>query len=242
MQKPVYKAAIFDMDGTVLDTVGDLTDAVNYTMGQLGLKDDFTESDAKLFFGSGVSVALTRAFAVIKGLAEGYDLLRVGTDEDNISEHIDRELLKKAESVYKPYYSSHNDIKTCEYPGISKAVRELRAAGIMTAVVSNKPHDSVVSLSDKLFPGLFSSCLGEQPGIKRKPAPDMTEKVLKELRVPAEDAVYIGDSEIDLLTAENSGLDCIAVTWGFRGRDFLKEHGAKMIVDSTDELLKLITE
>ncbi len=70
----------------------------------------------------------------------------------------------------------------------------------------------------------------------------MTEKVLKELRVPAEDAVYIGDSEIDLLTAENSGLDCIAVTWGFRGRDFLKEHGAKMIVDSTDELLKLITE
>lgn len=228
------------MDGTTLDTVGDLTDAVNYTMRSLGLKDDFKPEDAKLFFGSGVTVALTRAFAMMQGIAEGYELLKVGTENDDISPKTDQSLLKAAENIYKPYYSSHNNIKTGEYPGISALIKSLNAAGVKTAVVSNKPHDSVVSLSDKLFHGLFDICLGEQPGIKRKPAPDMTLKVLSELQILAKDAVYIGDSEIDLETASNSGLDCIAVTWGFRNREFLKSHGAEIIVDSTKEILRLM--
>ncbi|MBQ6966691.1 MAG: HAD family hydrolase [Lachnospiraceae bacterium] len=235
-----YNAAIFDMDGTTLDTVGDLTDAVNHTMRTLGLKDGFSYEDAKLFFGSGVTVALTRAFALMQGIASGYELLKVGTEDDPISPKVDKTLLKKAEEIYKPYYSSHNAIKTGEYPGISPLLKDLRANGVKTAVVSNKPHDSVLALSDRLFNGLFDACLGEQQEIKRKPAPDMTLKILNELQVSREDAVYIGDSEIDLETARNSGLACIAVTWGFRNREFLKEHGAVMIVDSTEEILDLI--
>lgn len=235
-----YKAAIFDMDGTVLDTVGDLRDAVNHTMEQLGYSGNFSDEDAKLFFGSGVRVALTRAFAVLNGIANGYNLLKVGTENDDISPRIDMDEVSKAEAIYKPYYSTHNDIKTGEYPGITGLLKELRKYGILTAVVSNKPDDSVISLSDNLFKGLFDICLGEKDGIKRKPAPDMTLKVLNELGVETRDAVYIGDSEIDLLTARNSGLDCIAVSWGFRSRDFLKAHGAEIIVDTTDEIKNIL--
>ena len=235
-----YKAAVFDMDGTVLDTVGDLTDAVNYSMEQLGYSGNFSDEDAKLFFGSGVRVALTRAFAVLNGIANGYDLLKVGTENDDISPRINMDEVSKAEAIYKPYYSTHNDIKTGEYPGITGLLKDLRKSGILTAVVSNKPNDSVVSLSDNLFKDLFDICLGEKDGIKRKPAPDMTLKVLNELGVEARDAVYIGDSEIDLLTAGNSGLDCIAVSWGFRSRDFLKAHGAEIIVDTTEEIRDIL--
>ncbi len=235
-----YRAAIFDMDGTTLDTVGDLLDAVHHTMKTLGLKEDFSEEDAKLFFGSGVTVALKRVFALLQGKASGYDLLRIGTENDDISPLLDTALLKKAEEIYKPYYSTHNAIKTGEYPGISRLLTELREAGVKTAVVSNKPHGSVIALSERLFNGLFDSCLGEQPGIKRKPAPDMTLKVLGDLRVSREESVYIGDSEIDLKTAASSGLDCIAVTWGFRNREFLKEHGAVMIADTAEDVRELI--
>ena len=237
-----YSAAIFDMDGTTLDTVGDLTDAVNHTMLTLGLKTAFSEEDAKLFFGSGVTVALTRAFALMQGIASGYELLKVGTEDDPISPKVDKTLLKKAEEIYKPYYSSHNAIKTGEYPGISPLLKALRANGIKTAVVSNKPHDSVIALSDRLFNDLFDACLGEQQGIKRKPAPDMTLKILNELQVSREDAVYIGDSEIDLETARNSGLDCIGVAWGFRGTEFLKSHGAEFVAETTEDIKKRILE
>lgn len=237
-----YRAAIFDMDGTTLNTVGDLIDAVNYTMKTLGYDVYFGDEDAKLFFGSGVTVALTRVFARMKGIASGYDLLRVGSGDDDISPLIDPQEIKRAEAIYKPYYSAHNNIKTGEYPGISSLLKDLRKAGIKTAVVSNKPHDSVKALTDKLFNGLFDLSLGEKAGIQRKPAPDMVLNVLGDLGVGKEEAVYIGDSEIDLLTAENSGMDCIAVTWGFRNRKFLEDYGAGMIADSAEDILSMIRE
>ncbi|MCR4589617.1 MAG: HAD family hydrolase [Lachnospiraceae bacterium] len=234
-----YKAAIFDMDGTVLDTAGDLTDAINHALGSLGYRDDFTVEDSKFFFGSGIKVAITRAFALAEGMASGRELLRVGTEKDDISPRIDEELVSKALEIYRPYYSTHNDIKTREYPGITELLKSLKKAGIKTAVVSNKPNDSVVALSERLFNGLFDVYMGEQPGIERKPAPDMTLKILSELGMEKKDAVYIGDSEIDLLTAKNSGLDCITVTWGFRSREYLEEHGASVFADNTGEVLKL---
>ena len=231
-----YKAAIFDMDGTVLDTAGDLTDAINHALGLLGYRNDFTVEDSKFFFGSGIKVALTRAFALAENMASGYELLKVGTENDDISPRIDEELITKAVELYRPYYSTHNDIKTREYPGISDLIKELKKSGIKTAVVSNKPDDSVRALSERLFSGLFDVYLGEQPGIKRKPAPDMVNKALDTLGVEKKDAVYIGDSEIDLLTAKNSGLDCITVTWGFRTREYLEEHGATVFADTTSEV------
>ena len=232
-----YKAAIFDMDGTVLDTSGDLTAAVNYTLGALGYRNDFTAEEGKFFFGSGVKAALIRAFAAASDIASGYDLLKVGTDNDDITPLIDEELVIKATEIYRPYYAAHNEEKTREYAGISELIKALRNAGIKTAVVSNKPDDSVKALSQRLFSGLFDLCLGEQPGIRRKPAPDMTLKTLSYLGVKNADAVYIGDSEIDLQTAKNSELDCITVTWGFRTREFLEKHGAAVFADTPEEIL-----
>ena len=165
-----YRAAIFDMDGTVLDTLEDLKDAINYTFGKLGRKNDFTYEDAKLLFGSGVSVAIRRALAMELKLAEGYDLLKIGTEKDDISSRLDSGILSEAEEIYKPYYKAHNDIKTGEYPGITKLILDLREKGVKTAVVSNKPDSSVRVLTEKLFPDLFSVYIGEKEGIRRKPA------------------------------------------------------------------------
>lgn len=235
-----YRAAIFDMDGTILDTVGDLTDAINYTLGTLGLSGTISYEDAKFMFGSGVRVALIRAVALIRGLASTHELLKVGTDRDDITEKVDSDLISKAEAIMKPYYAAHNDIKTGQYPGTGRLLEDLRSAGIKTAVVSNKPDESVRALSNKLFPGLFNAAIGEQPGLNRKPAPDMIKKTLRELGIGKKEAVYIGDSEIDLQTAANSGLDCITVTWGFRSREFLKDHGALIFADSAEDVFKLI--
>ncbi|MBQ8974982.1 MAG: HAD family hydrolase, partial [Oscillospiraceae bacterium] len=135
------------------------------------------------------------------------------------------------------YYPYHCEIKTRPYDGVSDMIRLLRENGIMTAVVSNKMDKSVQALCVKHFDGLVDVAAGEnEPHVKRKPAPDMTKKVMQELGVTPEEAVYIGDSEIDMQTAENSGLKCISVAWGFRTREFLEEHGASMIIDSVDEL------
>ncbi len=228
------------MDGTILDTVGDLTDAINYTLGTLGLSGTISYEDAKFMFGSGVRVALIRAVALIRGLASTHELLKVGTDRDDITEKVDSDLISKAEAIMKPYYAAHNDIKTGQYPGTGRLLEDLRSAGIKTAVVSNKPDESVRALSNKLFPGLFNAAIGEQPGLNRKPAPDMIKKTLRELGIGKKEAVYIGDSEIDLQTAANSGLDCITVTWGFRSREFLKDHGALIFADSAEDVFKLI--
>jgi len=235
-----YKAAVFDMDGTILDTVGDLTDAINHTLETLGLSGTVSYEDAKFMFGSGVRVALIRAVALINGIASVPGLLNVGTDRDDITEQVDPDLISKAEAIMKPYYAAHNDIKTGQYPGTGRLLDDLRRAGVKTAVVSNKPDESVRALSQKLFPGQFDAAIGEQPGLNRKPAPDMIEKTLSELGIDKKDAVYIGDSEIDLQTAKNSGLDCITVTWGFRSREFLKDHGALLFADSAEDVFKLI--
>ena len=127
------------------------------------------------------------------------------------------------------------------YAGILELLEKLRTAGVKTAVVSNKPDIAVQKLVNDLFTGMFDLSVGEMDGVRRKPAPDMTEKALRDLgTTDKKEAVYIGDSEIDMQTAENSGLDCISVDWGFRGRKFLEEHKAKTIVSRPEEILPLI--
>lgn len=149
--------------------------------------------------------------------------------------------MQKIQEIYTPYYAAHCDIKTGPYAGILEVLEKLRAAGVKTAVVSNKPDIAVQKLVNDLFTGMFDLSVGEMDGVRRKPAPDMTEKALRDLgTADKRKAVYIGDSEIDMQTAENSGLDCISVDWGFRGRKFLEEHKAKTIVSRPEEILPLI--
>ncbi len=236
----IYSTAVFDMDGTVLNPLGDLTDAINYAMAETGHRHDYTQDLVRQFFGSGVTVAIIRALATEQGTAPE-DLLQVGTDHDNISGSIDAGEVKRIQEIYVPYYAAHCNDKTGPYDGIPEVLRALHAAGVKTAVVSNKPDIAVQTLVKELFDGLFDLSIGEMDGVRRKPAPDMTDKALRELGcTDKKKAVYIGDSEIDMQTAVNAGLDCISVDWGFRGRKFLEDNHASRIVSRPEELLPLI--
>jgi len=223
MSESKYKAAIFDMDGTVLDTVEDMKNAVEYAMGKAGYDVSFTPEDIKSFFGSGIFVALKRAFKKAE----------IPADDAEINRVMD---------IYVPYYAEHCREKTAPYPGIMDLLKRLNDNNIKTAVVSNKPHVAVVELNERYFKGQFIAAVGEREreGIKRKPAPDMINEVLKILDITGEEAVYIGDSEVDIQTALNSGMDCISVTWGFRDKKFLVESGAKVTAGSAEEVLNII--
>lgn len=234
-----YKAAIFDMDGTILDTSEDLTAAVNYAMGLFGHRSDFTREDGCMFFGSGAHTAIQRALAREAGM-ERAQILQIGSAANCSVPGIDEEEVKKILDVYQPYYKAHNAILTHAFPGINDLLKKLKAAGVITAVVSNKPDNSVVQLAADYFDGGFDLAIGETEGIARKPAPDMNYLILKKLGVDVKDAVYIGDTEIDIATARNTGMDCIMVGWGFRPRAELEALGAKVFADTADEVFELV--
>ena len=234
-----YRAAIFDMDGTILDTVQDLVNAINYAMAQHGHRHDFTKADGCLLFGSGVHTAIPRALAMEAGV-ERSRIIEIGGDVNGPVPGIDEEEALRIIATYQPYYKAHNAESTCPYPGITELVRDLKAAGIRTAVVSNKPDNSVVQLAEDYFGGEFDLAVGETPDVARKPAPDMNYMILEKLGVDVRDAVYIGDTEIDVATARNTGMDCIMVDWGFRSREYLESIGAEVVVSSADEIYRLI--
>ena len=228
-------AAIFDMDGTVLDTLEDLKCALNYAFEEAGHSHDFKREEVALFFGSAVHVAIQRGLAREAGM-QMEELLQIGTKGHETVDGIDEAEVNRIQAIYKPYYEKHCNDNTAPYPGIVDMIRDLRKQGIRCAVVSNKPDPAVQSLVADLFPDTFDFSLGEIAGLKRKPAPDMVEKCLDAIGTKAEDAVYIGDSEIDIQTAENSGLPCISVDWGFRPVSYLSSHGAEVIVSTVADL------
>lgn len=236
-----YKAAIFDMDGTILDTSMDLIGAVNYAMAQHGHKHDFTREEGCFIFGSGIHTAIQRALAIESGLSAEKAML-IGADQNVAVPGIDEEEVQRILTTYRPYYKAHNAVLTCPYPGITDLIRKLKDAGILTAVVSNKPDNSVVQLAEDYFGGQFDLAIGETDGIARKPAPDMNYLALRKLGVDVKDAVYIGDTEIDIRTAANTGMDLIMVEWGFRPKAMLQSLGAKVFVSSADEIYTLITQ
>ena len=212
-----YKIAIFDMDGTILDTLLDLTNSINYATKN----NDFpvhTIDEVKSFVGNGLGVLVDKACPV-------------GTSE---------EMKQKVFNDFKIYYKEHSADNTKPYAGINDLIKELRASGCLTAVVSNKQNKAVLELVDKYFEGLFDVAVGETTGIPRKPAPDSVNNILKQTGIDKKDAVYIGDSDVDIMTARNAGLDSIIVTWGFRDENFLQEKGAKTIVHSTAEIKEII--
>ena len=226
-----YKAVIFDMDGTILDTSEDLAAAINYALAKFGHRGDFPVEDVCLFFGSGAHTAVQRALAREAGMSRE-EILEIGSAVNGAVPGIDEEEVQRILEVYQPYYKAHNAIRTCAYPGIRDLLVRLREAGVLTAVVSNKPDNSVTQL--------FDLAIGETAGIARKPAPDMNYLILDKLGVSAEDAVYVGDTEIDIATARNTGMDLIMVSWGFRPVSYQKALGAKTIVDSAGEIFALV--
>jgi phosphoglycolate phosphatase len=234
-----YRAVIFDMDGTVLNTLDDLIEALNYSLEKCGHLHEFDADMVKIFFGSGIRVAIQRALAVEYGSAME-SLEAIGTKDEILPPKVTKEETDRIEKIFDEYYPQHSAILTGAYPGIPELIRRIKAAGIRTAVVSNKIDEAVQILSEKYFSGLFEFAIGESPKRRRKPFPDMTAYALEQMGIDRTDAVYVGDSEIDMQTAENSGLDCISVSWGFRGRKFLESHKAKQIADRPEEILKIL--
>ena len=214
-----YKLVIFDMDGTILNTLEDLADSINYALSQNGFPKR-TIDEVRCFVGNGIRKLVERA-------------VPCGTSESGMNQ---------VHESFTAYYKVHCADKTRPYDGILALIRRLREAGCLTAVVSNKADYGVQELCRDYFPGLFDVAVGEREGIRKKPSPDAVLEVLSRLGIKQEEAVYVGDSDVDLATAENSGLDCIAVEWGFRGREFLAEHGAKVIVSSPEEILGIMDD
>lgn len=211
-----YKTILFDMDGTVLDTVDDLTDAINVTL-QKYLRPMVTRQRVTDGTGNGARVL------VAKCLDRGYD------DPDYEAVYTD----------YRAYYAAHSLIKTAPYPGTVETLRKLQDRGIKVAIVSNKPHEAVLWLAEKLFPGIPS--FGERPGIPRKPAPDMVRHAMAAIGAENGAAAYVGDSEVDVETADRCGLDFIGVSWGFRGREkLLKAAPGAVVVDDWEKFLEVI--
>lgn len=212
-----YTLAIFDMDGTILYTLQDITDGLNYALRKNDLPE-ITLEKVRSFIGNGIMQE------VIHSCPEG-------TGEAVIQQVYDD---------FNAYYAEHCSDNTHPYEGIPEILRDLRECGIKTAVVSNKGDYAVQELMDQYFEGLFDAGVGEKEHVRRKPAPDTVYEVLNQLDVPKENAVYIGDSEVDLETARNAGMDCIAVTYGYRDRDFLEEQGAEIIAESPEEVENII--
>ena len=235
-----YKAVIFDMDGTILDTANDLTASVNYAMKACGHKHDYVRADGMRMFGSGVHTALQRALAIEAGRTDPAYLRRIGTAEMMTVPGIDETEVSRIEAVLRPYYLEHSMDETGPYEGIMDLLRTLRERGIRTAVVSNKPDPAVRKLAEDCFENMFDCAAGEQTGIRRKPAPDMVNVVLKDFGIAPREAVYIGDTEIDVETANNTGMPCVCVSWGFRPVDFLQTLKPLAIIDSPAQLLDLL--
>lgn len=212
-----YKAAIFDMDGTILNTLVDLQNATNYGLSKNNLPER-SYDEVRQFVGNGIRKLIERA--VPEGTSEA--------------------VIQKVHADFTEFYKVHNSDNTAPYEGIPQAVRKLREYGVKTAVVSNKADYGVQALVKDFFEGAFDAAIGEREGYAKKPAPDMVRLALSEINVPSEEAVYIGDSDVDFQTAANSGLNFIGVDWGFRGRAFLEKIGAGIIVDNAEELINQI--
>lgn len=212
-----YKAVIFDMDGTILNTLEDLKNATNYSLRQFGMPERSLE-EVRMFVGNGIRKLVERA-------------VPSGTSEEKIAQVFD---------VFLEYYEIHSADNTSPYPGILELVEKLKKSGIKTAVSTNKADVPAQELGREYFNGIFDLIVGQQDGLKVKPAPDSVNKILSILDIQKKNAIYIGDSDVDVQTAKNSGLDFIGVSWGFRGREFLEKNGAKNIVDNANEILDLV--
>lgn len=217
--KRIYDTVIFDLDGTLMDTLEDLADAVNEILSRHGYPVR-TIAEVRRIVGNGLRQTLTLC------LPEGTDREEVGR------------LLPE----FAAYYQAHCQIKTKPYDGIMDTLRELCERGYKLAIVSNKRDEAVKTLNEECFRAYVKVAIGENEelGIKKKPAPDTVFQALRELGSVRERTVYVGDSEVDRMTAENAGLPCVSVDWGFRDREELEKLKPAYLISRPEELLEIL--
>lgn len=212
-----YDGIVFDLDGTLLNTLEDLMDSVNYALEKNGMKERSLE-DIRHFVGNGVERLIE--LAVPEGTGQ-----------------------KERERVFadfKEHYCIHCNDKTGLYPGIPALLGALRERGFSMAIVSNKLQEGVDALWEQYFKEYLTVAIGAKGGIRKKPAPDSVYEALRLLNLPRERAVYVGDSEVDIKTAANAEMDCITVSWGFRTRTEQEEAGAKVFVEKPEDLISML--
>lgn len=211
-----YESYIFDLDGTLLNTLGDLAASCNYALRSCGFPEHSVD-DVRRFVGNGVRLLMTRAIPNGDGNPR----------------------FEECYATFRKHYLNHSLDTTAPYPGIMEMINSLNAHGKHIAVVSNKFYEATQELVRHFFGGKIKVAIGERPDIRKKPAPDTVNEALRQLGVTRDRAVYIGDSDVDIDTAKNCGMPCISVLWGFRDKKFLLEHGATTLVNTPKEILDI---
>jgi len=213
----VYRNIIFDLDGTLLDTLEDLADSVNYVLSEAGYAQR-TLSEIRAFVGNGVKLLVEQA-------------LPSGTDGTEIKLCLTR---------FREYYRENMRNKTTAYCGIYPLLERLKKEGIHMAIVSNKPDIAVKMLCRHYFGEYITTAIGDRDHVPKKPAPDSVFEAMDEIGAHMEDTLYVGDSDVDIHTANNAGLPCVAVTWGFRPAEKLKQDYPDFMIDQPLQLLPIV--
>lgn len=208
-----FDTYIFDLDGTLLSTLEDLAASCNFALRQHGMPERTIE-EVRRFVGNGVKKLMERA----------------------IPDGLENPKFEETYDDFRQHYMHHNLDTTQPYPGVMEMLKSLRARGKKIAVVSNKFYAATQALCRHFFGDLVDVAIGEREDIRKKPAPDTVNEALRQMNVDRQKAVYIGDSDVDVMTAKNSGMPCISVLWGFRDYSFLVEHGATIFVTSPLQL------
>lgn len=211
------QAVIFDLDGTLADTLDSITHYVNCTTASLGLSP-LSAEQVKAFVGNGAALLIERVLA------------HLGAPE----------LFESAFATYNELYNANPYHKLKTYDGVSQVLAALHSADIRTAVLSNKPHEAVLPICQRLFGDKIDHMQGQKPGIPIKPDPKALFDICKKLKAEPENCVYVGDSEVDMQTGKNGGMFSVGVSWGFRDRQVLKENGADIIIDTPKQLLSIL--
>ena len=212
-----HKAVIFDLDGTILDTLDDLKNSVNFALNKNGLPERSYE-EVRSFVGNGIRLLIERS----------------------VSENTNSGVVDRCFEDFKSHYKEHSADNTKPYEGIITLLEELKRKGVKLAVVSNKADFAVQTLVEEYFQGLFDFAVGEREGIRRKPCPDSVNEAIKVLDASPDEVVYVGDSEVDIETSRNAGVECVAVTWGFRDKCVLESLSPEYIIDKPSQLMELI--
>ncbi len=212
-----YDTVLFDLDGTLLDSLEDMKDSVNHVMEEFGFPKHSLE-EIRSFVGNGIRRLIERS----------------------VPEGTDGETCERALQSYRSYYNDHCMIRTRPYDGIPELLHALKADGFALAIVSNKNEEAVEEMRAHYFGDVIPLAFGQSDAVPKKPDPAMVYKAMERLGAAKERCVYVGDSEVDIETAKNAGIECITCLWGFREREFLTERGARILAEKAEDILGIV--